>query len=96
MSGIVLAMGRCVEDTAVIMLTCVVATTGIPKSIFSGFEALPFYICYMTSEYSSSSELMKAYSAVLLLLMVCTFLFMVSFWIKNALKAKQFTGLSPL
>lgn len=87
-SGIVLAMGRCAEDTAVIMLTGVVATAGIPKSIFSGFEALPFYIYYMASEYSNSSELTKAYGAALLLLIICATLFMFSFWIKNALKAK--------
>ncbi len=87
-SGMVLAMGRCAEDTAVTMLTGAVATAGIPKSIFSGFEALPFYIYYMASEYSNSSELMKAYGAALMLLIICTILFTLSFWVKNALKAK--------
>lgn len=95
-SGIVLAMGRCAEDTAVIMLTGAVATAGIPRSLFSGFEALPFYIYYMASEYSNSSELMKAYGAALLLLIICTILFVVSFRIKNTLRTKHFTGFNPL
>jgi phosphate transport system permease protein len=95
-SGIVLAMGRCAEDTAVIMLTGAVATAGIPKSIFSGFEALPFYIYYMAAEYSHPSELRKAYGAALLLLIICSALFIFSYWIKNTLKTKHFTGHNSL
>jgi phosphate transport system permease protein len=81
-SGIVLAIGRCAEDTAVIMLTGVVATAGIPKSIFSNFEALPFYIYYIASEYSDQSELMKGYGAALILLVICAGLFAMAHWIK--------------
>lgn len=88
-SGIVLAMGRCAEDTAVIMLTGAVATAGIPKSIFSGFEALPFYIYYKAAEYSHAAELRKAYGAALILLIICTALFAFSYWIKHALKTKM-------
>lgn len=62
-SGIILAIGRCAEDTAVIMLTGVVATAGVPQSIFSNFEALPFYIYYVASEYSDQTELMKGFGA---------------------------------
>jgi len=87
-SGIVLAIGRCAEDTAVIMLTGVVAVAGIPKSIFSGFEALPFYIYYITSEYSDQSELMKGYGAAIILLLICAGLFGISHWVKNRLTAK--------
>lgn len=82
-SGIVLAIGRCAEDTAVIMLTGAVATAGIPKSVFSSFEALPFYIYYMASEYADHSELMKGYGAALILLIISAGLFVVSYWIKN-------------
>jgi phosphate transport system permease protein len=87
-SGLILAMGRCAEDTAVIMLTGAVATAGIPKSVFSGFEALPFYIYYMASEYSGPPELMKAYGAALILLILCTVLFVFSHGIKHLLRAK--------
>jgi phosphate transport system permease protein len=74
-SGVILAIGRCAEDTAVIMLTGVVATAGIPKSIFSSYEALPFYIYYTASEYADASELVKAYGAALVLLLICAGLF---------------------
>lgn len=87
-SGIVLAIGRCAEDTAVIMLTGAVATAGIPKSIFSSFEALPFYIYYMASEYSNAPELMKGYGAAVILLIICSGLFAFSHWIKNRLTSK--------
>ncbi|MFT5880557.1 MAG: phosphate transport system permease protein, partial [Moritella sp.] len=70
-SGMVLAMGRCAEDTAVIMLTGVVATAGVPKSLFSSFEALPFYIYYTASEYSDLAELERAHGAALVLLFIC-------------------------
>ncbi|MCF6245902.1 MAG: phosphate ABC transporter permease PstA [Desulfobacula sp.] len=88
-SGLVLAIGRCAEDTAVIMLTGVVATAGIPKSIFSNFEALPFYIYYIASEYSDPSELMKGYGAALILLLICSGLFCIAHWIKNTIDQKQ-------
>lgn len=87
-SGILLATGRCAEDTAVIMLTGAVATAGIPKSIFSSFEALPFYIYYMASEYSDPSDLMKAYGAALILLVICAGLFAGAYWIKGRVAAK--------
>lgn len=73
--GIILAIGRCAEDTAVIMLTGVVATAGIPQSLFSSYEALPFYIYYTASEYADASELMKGYGAALILLVICAGLF---------------------
>lgn len=75
LSGIVLAVGRCAEDTAVIMLTGAVASAGLPNSLFSGFEALPFYIFYIASEYSGPDELARGYGAALILLLICTALF---------------------
>jgi phosphate transport system permease protein len=80
--GIVLAIGRCAEDTAVIMLTGVVATAGVPKSVFSSFEALPFYIYYISSEYADQAELIKGYGAALILLLICTGLFVLAHGIK--------------
>lgn len=81
-SGVILAIGRCAEDTAVIMLTGVVATAGVPKSVFSSFEALPFYIYYIASEYADDSELIKGYGAALILLSICTALFAIAHLIK--------------
>lgn len=81
-SGVVLAIGRCAEDTAVIMLTGVVATAGVPKSLFASFEALPFYIYYTASEFTDPAELVKGYGAALLLLVLCSMLFGLAHLIK--------------
>ncbi len=87
-SGVVLAIGRCAEDTAVIMLTGVVATAGIPKSVFSNFEALPFYIYYIACEYSDSAQLMKGYGAALILMLICAGLFAMAHGIKHWIEQK--------
>lgn len=84
-SGIVLSIGRCAEDTAVIMLTGVVATAGIPGSLLSSYEALPFYIFYISSQYGDQQELAGGYGAALILLVMCALLFMVAFFIRNRL-----------
>ncbi len=84
-SGIILSIGRCAEDTAVIMLTGAVATAGVPKSIFSNFEALPFYIYYISSQYTDDKELMTGFGACLILLFICTGLFVFAHFIKRKL-----------
>jgi len=78
-SGIILAIGRCAEDTAVILLTGVVATAGIPSSLLSQYEALPFYIYYISNQYSSRAELTQGYGACLILLAICAVLFMLAY-----------------
>ncbi|MBW2220389.1 MAG: phosphate ABC transporter permease PstA [Deltaproteobacteria bacterium] len=84
-SGVVLSIGRCAEDTAVIMLTGVVATAGIPKSIMANFEALPFYIYYISSQYADSDELAKGFGAAIILIMICAALLSLAFFIKRRL-----------
>jgi phosphate transport system permease protein len=85
LSGLILAIGRCAEDTAVIMLTGVVATAGLPKSLLSPYEALPFYIYYISSEYSNTQELLTGYGASIILLTICILLFLLTFVIKRHL-----------
>ncbi|RQW85949.1 MAG: phosphate ABC transporter permease PstA [Geobacter sp.] len=85
MSGIILAIGRCAEDTAVIMLTGAVATVGLPKSFFSQYEALPFYIYYISSQYSTPDELMQGYGAAIILLLLCAILFSIAYGIRRGL-----------
>lgn len=85
MSGVVLSIGRCAEDTAVILLTGVVATAGLPRSLWANYEALPFYIYYVSSQYSDKAELARGYGAAILLLGVCVSLFFLSFIIKDKL-----------
>lgn len=84
-SGIILAIGRCAEDTAVIMLTGVVAMAGIPKSLLSNYEALPFYIYYISSQYKDPQELMTGYGASIILLVLCIILFSMAFVLKRRL-----------
>lgn len=86
LSGVLLAVGRCASDVAVIMLTGVAANAGIPKSILGPFEALPFYIFYISSEYKNQVELMNGYSASLILLIICAILFIISSIIGKSIK----------
>lgn len=69
-SGVVLALGRSAEDTAVIMLTGVVANAGFPAGLGAKFEALPFSIFYITAEYQTQDDLMRAFGAALILLLL--------------------------
>ncbi len=85
MSGVILAIGRCAEDTAVIMLTGVVASAGVPGSLFSNYEALPFYIYYISSQYTGPEELLTGYGASIILLGLCIALFSVAYLIKKRL-----------
>lgn len=87
--GLILAVGRCAEDTAAIMLTGVVATAGIPRSLFSSFEALPFFIYYTASEYADQAELMQGYGAALILLIICAGLFVLAHLIRLVINRKN-------
>jgi len=74
--GIVLAVGRAAEDTAVILFTGVVANAGTSGGIFHTFEALSFDIYYVSAQYQSPEELMRGFGAAVLLLAVsCLILF---------------------
>jgi phosphate transport system permease protein len=68
LSGIVLAMGRAAEDTAVILLTGVVANAGTPRGLTEKFEALPFDIFYLAAQYQTPAELDRGFGSALVLL----------------------------
>ncbi len=84
-SGIILSIGRCAEDTAVIMLTGVVATAGLPRSLLSAYEALPFYIYTVSAQYADQAELMRGYGAAIVLLIICALLFTLTALIRHRL-----------
>lgn len=71
-SGVVLALGRAAEDTAVIMLTGVVANAGLPAGLGAKFEALPFAIFYTAAQYQSQEELTRGFGAAVVLLLVAS------------------------
>lgn len=75
LGGVVLSMGRAAEDTAVILLTGVVATGGLPRGLFEKFEALPFTIYYLAAQYQSRADLNKGFGAALTLLGLTVLLF---------------------
>ncbi len=87
LGGIFLAIGRCAEDTAVIMLTGAVVMAGIPRDMFSQYEALPFFIYYISSQYSSPEELQTGFGAAIILLFLCSFLLFAALWIQKRLVA---------
>ena len=87
-SGIILSIGRCAEDTAVIMLTGVVAMAGVPQSLMAKYEALPFFIYYISSQYTDMNELRMGYGAAIILVVICAILFSSAFFIKNRLTDK--------
>ncbi|HOV87040.1 MAG TPA: phosphate ABC transporter permease PstA [Syntrophobacteraceae bacterium] len=81
LSGVILAIGRAAEDTAVILLTGVVARAGLPASLWDKFEALPFRIYYLAAEHRSQAELDQGFGAALVLLLLTGFLFLAAFFL---------------
>lgn len=75
LGGVVLALGRAAEDTAVILLTGVVAGAGRPGALTDKFEALPFTIYYLAAEHQTTQELDLAFGAALTLLALTLALF---------------------
>jgi len=91
--GVALAIGRCAEDTAVIMLTGAVASAGFPRGVLHHFEALPFFIYYISSQYADPAELSQGYGAAIILLVICLILFVLSKLIQKAVAARLYYGL---
>jgi phosphate transport system permease protein len=82
-SGIILAIGRASEDTAVILLTGVVANAGLPRNLWDKFEALPFRIYYLAAEHRNSSELEQVFGTALVLLFITGLLFLAAFLLRR-------------
>ncbi|SDK32573.1 phosphate ABC transporter membrane protein 2, PhoT family [Ferrimonas sediminum] len=84
MAGILLAIGRAAEDTAVIMLTGAVVNAGLPGGLLQRFEALPFSIFYLSAQYQSQQELTMAFGAALTLMLLTATLFAVAGGLQRA------------
>ncbi len=76
LSGVILGIGRAAEDTAVIMLTGVVAQAGIPQRLWDKFEAIPFHIYCVAAEYQSVRQLDAGFGSALILLAITGILFL--------------------
>jgi len=88
LSGIILAVGRAAEDTAVILLTGVVANAGTPQSLTDKYAALPFHIFYLAAEHRTTGELAQAYGAALILLLLTGTLYAIAYWLHATLVNK--------
>lgn len=85
LSGIILAVGRAAEDTAVILLTGVVANAGMPQGIAGKFEALPFTIYYLAAEHRTPEDLQRGFGAAIVLLCLTGILFLAAQLIRRSL-----------
>lgn len=88
LSGVILSVGRAAEDTAVILLTGVVANAGLPGSVTDKFEALPFTIYYLAAEYRTPDELDRGFGSALLLLLLTASLFVGAKLLQRAFQTK--------
>lgn len=86
MGGVILSLGRAAEDTAVIMLTGVIANAGLPHGLLGKFEALPFRIFYLAAEYQTPAELDSAFGTALVLLCLTGTLFASAFVLHKTLE----------
>lgn len=93
LGGVILAMGRAVEDTAVIMMTGAVAMAGIPSSIFQKYEALPFFIYHISSEYANKEQLNQGFGASIILLSLSLFLFSVAIFLQKIIAKRSHIAL---
>jgi phosphate transport system permease protein len=88
LSGAILAIGRAAEDTAVILLTGVVAHAGIPGSLVDRFEALPFRIYYLAAEYRNQQELDQGFATDLVLLFLTGLLFLTAVLLQRSVERR--------
>lgn len=93
-SGVVLAVGRAAEDTAVILLTGVVANAGAPDSLTGKYEALPFHIYYLAAEHQTPTQLTQAFAAALVLLCLTGLMFAAARRLHAHLEKRWQTGRS--
>lgn len=88
LGGVILAMGRAAEDTAVIMLTGVVANAGMPAGLTAKFEALPFRIYYTVAQYADQRELAGGFGAALILLFLSGGLLLCAWALQRGLEGR--------
>lgn len=83
LSGVMLAIGRAAEDTAVIMLTGAVWNAGLPSGLSEKYEALPFRIYVIGAEYRTPEELARGFGCALVLLLLTSGLLLLAYAIQS-------------
>lgn len=92
-AGIILAIGRAAEDTAVVMLTGAVANAGLPGGLGVKFEALSFSIFYTAAQYQSQEELVRGFGAALVLLALSGIMLALSSLVENRFRLRWQGGI---
>jgi len=88
LGGVILAMARAAEDTAVIMLTGAVANAGSPSGLAAKFEALPFRIYYTAAQYANPRELADGFGAALVLMFLSGGMLLIAWALQRSLSGK--------
>ena len=86
--GVVLALGRAAEDTAVIMFTGVVANAGLPAGLTDKFESLSFSIYYTAAQYQDQAELLRGFGTALVLLGISVMLLCAARFLENGYRRR--------
>ena len=86
--GVVLALGRAAEDTAVIMFTGVVANAGLPAGLTDKFESLSFSIYYTAAQYQDQTELLRGFGTALVLLGISVMLLCAARFLENGYRRR--------
>lgn len=89
LSGILLAVGRVAEDTAVILMTGAVANSGLPGRLTGKFQALPFDIYYLAAEHRGPEDLTRAFATALVLLGLTTGLLLAARLLSGGLDRRE-------
>ena len=82
------------EDTAVIMVTGAVANAGLPAGLTAKYEALPFFIFYISAQYADQSDLRRGFGAALVLLILSGALLLCAHALQRSLERK-WKGVRP-
>jgi phosphate transport system permease protein len=89
LGGVFLAVGRIAEDTAVILMTGVVANSGLPGGLTGKFQALPFDIYFLAAENRGPEDLQRAFGTAVVLLMLTGCLFIVAHAVHRELEQRE-------
>lgn len=89
LGGVFLTVGRVAEDTAVILMTGVVANAGIPGGLTTKFQALPFDIYILAAENRGPADLERAFGTAIVLLALTSGLFLLARLAHHSLNLRE-------
>jgi phosphate transport system permease protein len=88
LTGTILSMSRAGGETAPLILTGVAVNASIPSSLFDQFQALPYYIYYLTTVTDRNNAYPMAYAAALVLVGLVIVMNMFAIYMRNRYREK--------